>query len=417
MAITGVAHSLIPLGAIRRHFHIVGLLSPKLIAIKLIHLGILAGKIACPLHIGMDGISGKQAFLILHAGQLHIPEPHISKPGAVDTASLAIDDFRLGFAKVCGVQTAIGIQYLTVAQFQPVTFHLCRVNTNYARKILPKIQNGHITPLGNGLHRHFFPNADIHGAFFQIFGNSSFECNRLDDLLLPGLVVDFAVIESGIFIRGSNCFNRCVTGTEIVRTTIVSHHQNPGNCRCFSVNLHLVVEGEPTAVPSLSQIYRQHIVTGKHLRQIVGLEIQMAGIVGKSRSKEGIPQLFPVQLYLIQAQRRNGKGRFFYILRRNSLPEDFYRTLPVRTVGGNKMFVQVHKICPFRRYCQKENRTGFPVRFWKTYSATCSAILASISGIRLLSLLIINAATASRTISAKGTRLYISRIVVIALSG
>ena len=67
---------------------------------------------------------------------------------------------------------------------------------------------------------------------------------------------------------------------------------------------------------------------------------------------------------------------------------------------------------------QQKSRTGFPVRLGKVYSATCSAeIFASISGIRLLSLLIRNAATASSTIKAIGTKLYIIRIIVTALSG
>ena len=116
MAVAGVTHSLIPLGAVGGQFDIVGPLSPDLIAVKLVYQRILAGEVSCPLHIGVDSISRQQAFLIGYAGKLHISESHIGKPGTVNTTALVIDGFGFSFAKIGGIEAAVGIEDLAVAQ-------------------------------------------------------------------------------------------------------------------------------------------------------------------------------------------------------------------------------------------------------------------------------------------------------------
>ena len=118
--------------------------------------------------------------------------------------ALVIDGFRLCFSQIGGVQASVGIEDLAVAQLQTITVHLFRVDGYEAGKVLPKVQNGHVSPLGHRLDGHFLPDAHAHGTLFQDFRHSALKFHRLQQLLRPVLVVDLAVVEAGIVVGRSH---------------------------------------------------------------------------------------------------------------------------------------------------------------------------------------------------------------------
>ena len=70
----------------------------------------------------------------------------------------------------------------------------------------------------------------------------------------------------------------------------------------FTVDLHLVVKGKAATVPTLSQIYSQGILSGKHPGHIIGLIVQMGGIVSKTGGKQSIADFFTIDLRFIKSQ-------------------------------------------------------------------------------------------------------------------
>ena len=201
-----------------------------------------------------------------------------------------------------------------MAQFQRCTVHFSRINFNDAGEVLAKVQNGHIAPFRNGFDRHILPDADMHGTLFNYFGNMALKLDGRDDFLFPTLVIHFAVVETGVIVGRSNGFHGFAVGCIGMHTVFIFNSQQPGHSRIFAVNLHLIVEGEPSAVPALSQIDRQRIIAGQQIRHIIVLAVQMGGIIGKSRCKQHIAHFLAIDFCFIQAEGGDRQSRFLHIL-------------------------------------------------------------------------------------------------------
>ena len=249
LPVAGVAHPLIPLRAVGGNFHIVGFLSPDLIAVELVCQRVFAGKVSCPLHVGIDGISGQQAVLIGNTGKLNIPEAHIGKPRTVDTSALVIYDLRFCFPKIRSIEASVCFQNLAMAKFQAVPFHLCRIDTDNTCKVLPKVEDSNIAPNRHGLHGHFLPDADSAGSLAQMLRKGCGGTDRLAYGRESASLIHFTVVEPSI-LPGAFQFRHGFIG----RSVNVVRFKNPGDGGLFAVDLHLIVEGEPAAVPALRQI-------------------------------------------------------------------------------------------------------------------------------------------------------------------
>ena len=107
----------------------------------------------------------------------------------------------------------------------------------------------------------------------------------------------------------------------------------------FTVDLHLVVKGKPAAVPTLGQIYSQGILSGKHPGHIIGLIVQMGGIVSKTGGKQSIADFFTIDLRFIKSQSSYRQSRLFYVIALQLLLKDFHGALLIWTARGDKMFL------------------------------------------------------------------------------
>lgn len=119
----------------------------------------------------------------------------------------------------------------------------------------------------------------------------------------------------------------------------IRNRKDPRHSRSLAVNLCLVVKGEPTAVPALGKIHREGIFACQQIRDVIGLTIQVAGVVSKAAGEQGIAHLPPVDLRLVQTQSGDGKGGFFHFLGSDLLPEYLHRTFPVFPGHGDKMIL------------------------------------------------------------------------------
>ena len=113
-------------------------------------------------------------------------------------------------------------------------------------------------------------------------------------------MIDFAIIESCIFILALLYGHCAVIAGEDFRALLRLHCQNPGHRRLLSINLTLVVKGIAPAVPALTQIDSQSIVPGcQHVGHIVGLGLKQMMIVSISGSKHNISHLLTVYFRLV----------------------------------------------------------------------------------------------------------------------
>ena len=125
---------------------------------------------------------------------------------------------------------------------------------------------------------------------------------------------------------------------------LVLHGQNPGDGGPLPVDLHLVIKGEPAAVPALAQIDRQDGPVPYHLRHVIGLTMEIPGIKGEARRQKGVANLDAIQFGLIDTQGGNGQCRLFDLSGGNCLPEHLHNAFLIGTLRGDKMVVQFHVI-------------------------------------------------------------------------
>ena len=312
-----------------------------------------AGEVPRPLHIAVDGVGGDKALLVGHAGELRVPEAHIGEPGPVEfrLLPLVVFDGGLGLAQVVGVEAPVGIQYLPVTDGQGVPGHLGGVDNDEPGEVLSEVQDGFVSPGENFLHGHLFPGADgDHGLVESLRQLPGIGHRRENGCVRPVGVIDLAVVETGVGVGAGPRHHALVPGGADMLAAVGSGQgQRPGHGGPVPVDLRLVVEGEAAAVPALAQVHLEHVLPAQQVRHVVGLDLQLPGVVGVAGGEEGVAHLLPVQLRLVDPQSGDGQRGLFHCPGGDRLGEHLHGPLLVGALGGDKQVSQLHDhFHPFR---------------------------------------------------------------------